>query len=425
LKKFEATVAAGAGGYNLEARMNLAGDRVAVAWTNAGSARKPVVGVFNPNALVPSSTPINITSRIKAVAPTSARELDFVFAMNETGTKIAYLGRGTDKVQIVTASITPALTVSSVATSDMYPAPVQGITRLDFLNATAALPGVLATPERLAIVTPDANNHPANGDPTVFKVLVSDSASKPTNWAEIFSTSVPETSWFNATGFAAARSSTRFVVTADKVVASGPSVSYESLAQVGNIKNVLSVTAKPALTGTAVYNKAINLNLGKWTAGSALSYVWKRGGFVLDPQPAGLKYTPLSDDDMGVRMSATVTATKSGFYDTVISPAESPIMNGKPIRPVLQISGMTGANDAPAVGNTLFPVRAGTFPDTGITVVSLSWKVGNRVVGTAGAYIVQAGDVGKKISLTIKMTCPNWASATISQTTAVVIAAGR
>ena len=415
LKKFEATVAAGSGGYNLAARMNLAGDRIAVAWAKSGLGRKPVVGVFNPNALVPSATPINITSKIKPVAATSGDESDLVFAMNETGTKIAYLGRGIDKVQVVTASITPALAVSSVATSDMYPAPVQGIRRLDFLNATVASPGVLATPERLLAMAPDANAVGLD----VYKLLVSDSSTKPTNWSEIFSTTVPATSYFSVTGYAASRSSTRFVVSADKTIINNSGWTYSSLAQVGNIKNVLSVTTKPALTGTGVYNKAITLGLGKWTTGASVTYVWKRDGAALDPQPAGLKYTPLSDDDMGARMSATITATKPGFYDTEITPASSPVMNGKPIRLVLTWGGGSGPNGAPFVGDMVWVSREGTFPGTGQTVWSYSWKIGNRVVGTAGSYIVAPSDVGKKISLTMKVSVANWAAVTqttISQT---------
>lgn len=424
LKRFEATVPAGSGGYNLEARMNLAGDRVAIAWANAGSARKPVVGVFNPNALVHSTAPINITSRMKPVASTSANELDLVFAMNETGTKIAYLGRGSDKVQVVTAAITTSLALSSVVTTNMYPSPVQGITRLTFVNATAAYPGALAAPERLAVVTPDATNYPSHGVSTVFKVLVSDSASNPTNWAEVYSSTVPGSSWFTSTNFAHARTSNRFVVSTDKVLTSGQAFSYESTALVGNLKNVLSVTTKPVLSGSGVYNTLLTLNLGKWSAGTALSYSWKRGETVLDPQPAGLTYKPLTAQDMGLRMSATVTATKTGYYTSAITPAQSPVMTGKPVIVVFSWGGGTGPNGAPRVGDNIWARFDDSTPAIDRTVVSRTWKVGNSVVGSSGTYLVTPANLGKKITLTVKISAPNWATTTASSTTPVVVAAG-
>jgi hypothetical protein len=143
----------------------------------------------------------------------------------------------------------------------------------------------------------------------------------------------------------------------------------------------------------------------------------------LDPQPVGLTYTPLADEDMGARMAATITATKTGYYDTVITPPASPIMTGKPIRLVLTWGGGSGPNGAPVVGDTVWVGRQGTFPGTGQTVWSYSWKIGSRVVGTSGAYIVAPTDAGKKISLTMKVSVANWAAVTQTTTSQTVLPA--
>jgi hypothetical protein len=189
------------------------------------------------------------------------------------------------------------------------------------------------------------------------------------------------------------------------------------------MKNVLTPATMPSIAGTGAYNKALTLSLGKWNTGATTSYVWKRVGIVLDPQPSGMKYTPAADSDMGLRMSATVTVAKSGYYDMSID-VHSAVMNGKPIRPVLQIVDATGPDGAPAVGNTLSWSSVGSVP-FGWGIVSQTWKVGTRVVSTGGQYVVLPADVGKKVSLTIKTSATNWASTTVPVTTPTVIAGGR
>jgi len=170
---------------------------------------------------------------------------------------------------------------------------------------------------------------------------------------------------------------------------------------------------------------ALTLNTGQWNAGSTVSYVWKRDGIVLDTQPVGLKYIPLADEDMGLRMSATVTVTKQGFYDAIVDTASTAVMNGKPIQPVLAIVDTTGPNNTPVDGNTLSYSIAGTNPASGVVVATKTWKVGTRVVGTGTSYVVHTADIGKKISLTVTLTAPNWGSVTKVVTTPIVIAGGR
>jgi hypothetical protein len=236
----------------------------------------------------------------------------------------------------------------------MFPSNVNPIAQLRFANAT------VTSPERLFARQINMNQ----GDVVGQSIIVSDSATKPLNWAVVSTATAPDGGWFDIGGFALSRSSSKVVSYSQSVLYSNVSNDYQysATAVVSVAKNVLTPTSKPSIAGTGAYNKALTLSAGQWNAGSTVTYVWKRGGSALDPQPVGLKYIPLADADMGLRMSATVTVTKQGFYDAVVDTANTAIMNGKPIQPVLAIVDTTGPNNTPVDGNTLSYSIAGTNP---------------------------------------------------------------
>ena len=418
LKRFEATVAAGLGGSNLAAFLSAKGDRAVIAWAQQNLANKATIAAFAPNALVPSApgTVTSLNPKLKTIS-TEAAGAQFVFAVNESATKLAFMSQGISTQKVTTASIASNLAISAGVTTPMFPANTNLIAELRFANATAT------SPERLV-----ARQVNVSGGNTVGQsVIVSDSATKPLNWAVVSTATAPDSGWLSSGGFALSRGSSKIASYSQTVRFNNEMFEYQyaATAVVSVAKNVLTPTTQPGITGTGAYNKALTLNPGKWNTGATVSYVWKRDGVALDPQPSGLKYTPLADEDMGLRMSATVTVTKAGFYDSVLNTAASAVMNGKPSRTTLSIVDATGPNNTPVDGNSLTYATVGSSPSVGLEITTRTWKVGTRVVGTGTSYVVQPGDVGKKISLTIKFSASNWSSTTVKVTTPAVLPAGR
>ena len=159
----------------------------------------------------------------------------------------------------------------------------------------------------------------------------------------------------------------------------------------------------PTVSGTAKFGETLTGNVGSWDAGVATSTEW----FV------GLTATGDTDNiyvvqsaDVGKVVTFRVTASKAGYQDSVVSATTTPA-----------VAAEIATTDTPAisgllkVGQTL-SVNVGTW-ESGATI-SQQWRRNGVAISlaTGTTYLLQRGDGGKRISVTVTATKPGYTTVT-------------
>lgn len=171
----------------------------------------------------------------------------------------------------------------------------------------------------------------------------------------------------------------------------------------------------PAVSGTPQVGVPLTVAPGTWTAGSALSYVWKRGGVAIDGATTAT-YTPVAAD-LGVSLTAVVTGAASGFADNTATVTTAAVVAG------VLATGTPTITGSARVGSPL-TATPGTWTD-GATL-SYQWRrAGAPIAGaTKASYVAVAADAGKRLSVVVSGALPGYSAAGIASTDTAVVAKG-
>jgi len=195
---------------------------------------------------------------------------------------------------------------------------------------------------------------------------------------------------------------------------SASSTGYSDYGSVGEYRLSVSGDTRPTLTpgsptitGIAKFGETLTGNAGSWGAGVSTSTEW----FVGQTATGDTDNTyVVQSADIGKTLSFRVTASKSGYQDSVVSATTAPA-----VAAAMAITATPSISGILKVGNTL-TVNVGTW-ESGATT-SQQWRRNGSPItlATGTTYTLQKSDKGKSISVTVTATKAGYS--TISATSA-------
>ena len=172
-----------------------------------------------------------------------------------------------------------------------------------------------------------------------------------------------------------------------------------------------------AISGTAQVGKPLQATTGAWATGATLVYSWKRSGLTT-PISTVANYTPVAAD-IGKTLTVTVTASRAGFTTAVVPSSPTTAI----------VAGVFTDATAPTItGAARFGTKLTTTIGawaTGATA-TYAWKRSgsSTVIGTAASYTPVTADIGKTLSVTVKVTRAGFTTlTTAAAVTSTVVAA--
>ncbi|UNK47322.1 fibronectin type III domain-containing protein [Arthrobacter sulfonylureivorans] len=179
-------------------------------------------------------------------------------------------------------------------------------------------------------------------------------------------------------------------------------------------QDTVSNSKRPAISGKAIRSQTLKASTGSWTAGTKLSYQWKRDGQTI--KGATRSSYKLATADVGKRVTLTVTGTKTHHKSRAVTTAKT----AKVVNPKLSNSKRPTISGTPKVGKKL-TAKAGKW--TSGSKYSYQWlRAGQSIKGAAkSSYKLSAKDRGKKISVKVTAEKPGYISVSVtSKSTAKV-----
>ena len=174
----------------------------------------------------------------------------------------------------------------------------------------------------------------------------------------------------------------------------------------------------PTITGTAKVGSVLTAGPGTWApAPVALTYQWKANGASISGATANT-YT-VAASLVGQTITVTVTGTKTGYTTTAkTSTATAAVVAGTLSAPTPTITGTA------KVGSVL-TAHPGTWAPSPVTL-TYQWKAnGANISGATGTtYAVVAGNVGKKITVTVTGTKTGYTTTAKTSTATAAVVAG-
>jgi transglutaminase-like putative cysteine protease len=151
----------------------------------------------------------------------------------------------------------------------------------------------------------------------------------------------------------------------------------------------LFLTGEVSISGIPQVGQTLTANTGNLGGSGIISYKWKRGTITIGTDSNTYM---VQDADAGFYISVTVS--REDKFGSIDSRFVGPVSNSNlpPLTGSVSISGNA------QVGQTL---TANTGSLGGSGAISYQWKRGNVGIGTNNTYIVQTGDVGFTITVTV------------------------
>lgn len=167
-------------------------------------------------------------------------------------------------------------------------------------------------------------------------------------------------------------------------------------------------TSPPTVSGDPRVDATLTADAGQWnTTPDAVSYQWRAGGKAV-PGAVGASYVP-SPDQVGLDVSVTVTARKSGYAEVAVtSAAPAPVAPG-----TLAVTGTAALAGSPRPGSAMRLAEVPGAP--GATTVVQWLRGGAAVPGARGAaYSVSPADLGARLRARVTLTRPGYTTVVAS-----------
>ena len=167
----------------------------------------------------------------------------------------------------------------------------------------------------------------------------------------------------------------------------------------------------PSIAGVALVGSTLSTVTGLWSpVPDGFEYQWFRAGLPISGA-TGSSYTAVADD-AGKAVSVRVTGVKHGYASKpATSGAVTVAVAALSVAPVPVVSGEVKVNG-------VLTANAGSWGPAPVTVAFQWLRGGSPIAGATGQkYTVQAGDVGKALSVRVTGSKPGYA--TVSKVSAV------
>ena len=174
------------------------------------------------------------------------------------------------------------------------------------------------------------------------------------------------------------------------------SVTRTSLPTAAITRAALTATPTPTITGTAAVGKTLTAVPGGWApAPVTLAYQWRRDGKAI-AGATGVGY-PVAADDLGTRLSVTVTGSKPG-HTTI---AKTSAVTAAVAKGTLTATPKPTITGTAKVGLELTAVP-GTWAPDGVALRYQWRRNGTAITGaTAASYRLVAADLAATITVTV------------------------
>ncbi len=178
-------------------------------------------------------------------------------------------------------------------------------------------------------------------------------------------------------------------------------------------------TVAPALSGTAQVGHRLTTTVGKWTATNlTFHYQWLANGTPISGATRK-SFTPAADQ-VGARIRAKVTATKSGSHSgTATTPTTDPVAKG-----VFTTTAAPAVSGTPQVGVQL-SASAGTWSPVG--TYAYQWIAGGAPVpgATDSTFTPTAAQFHQHVKVKVTVTAPGYATVVVKTDPTAPVAAGQ
>lgn len=174
----------------------------------------------------------------------------------------------------------------------------------------------------------------------------------------------------------------------------------------GQLRNV----AAPALSGTAKVDETLSLDTGGWDpTPQTLTVQWYADGQLIEGTTPETTTLPLTPDLVGTTISATVTATRSGYEPVVATTAPT-----QPVEPgTFRITTPPSVLGTPKLGETL-TVQPGDYQPSDADVAIQWLRDGEPVLNATGpTYQLTNLDLGAHISARVTLSRAGYTSSTV------------
>ena len=177
----------------------------------------------------------------------------------------------------------------------------------------------------------------------------------------------------------------------------------------------------PTVIGTPRLGTVLSINLGLWTPGTGIALQWKAGSVAI----AGATRTTLSLTAalVGKPITVAATGTAPGYHPlTLTSRPTAAVAPGSltESRPAIRGTAQVGATLVATTGSWLASPAA-----TAITL-HYQWTANGAAIAgaTAAKYLVTAGQLGKRLTVTITGAAPGYTSASATSTPTALVTKG-
>lgn len=166
-----------------------------------------------------------------------------------------------------------------------------------------------------------------------------------------------------------------------------------------------TLTPVPTISGKARYGATLRVDTGTWDAGVVLATQWLRDGSPV-AGATGRAYR-LGRRDIGERISVRVTGTRPGYTPVVRVSGPTAPVTGK----TFPASARVAVRGDAVVGRTLVADLRGW--GSGIRVVH-TWRAGGEQVGLKPRLRLTRAMIGQRITLTVTVAKPDFATRTVT-----------
>lgn len=175
------------------------------------------------------------------------------------------------------------------------------------------------------------------------------------------------------------------------------------------VAGTLTSTPVPTVSGPAVFGSRLTAAAGSWDAGVALAHQWLRNGSPI-AGATGASYVPVVAD-LGTRLTVAVTGTKPGY--TAVTETSAPTAA---VATATFASAKARVVGALKVGRTL---TAKVIGASGAKVTYV-WTAGTKKVGAGPKLKLAKAMAGTRITLTVTLSAPGYATRTLTVAKSVV-----
>ena len=173
-------------------------------------------------------------------------------------------------------------------------------------------------------------------------------------------------------------------------------------AQTAVVLNTFSKVTTPVITGTAKVGRTLTAKVSAWSPSASFKYQWYSNGKAISGATKST-FKP-ARAQAGTTLTVKVTGSRSGYV------TQSKVSAGKKVPLLTMWVDRSKLNGPTRVGGVLRVTAGASHPVS--TTKTYQWKVNGKAISgaTKSTYTVKAGDLGKRITVTVTYRAQGFAT---------------